>query len=164
MTMSWALLLISCTATAAVAFSLVRFGATAFKRAASAPARSTWVFDSAPAPSRRVPVPPAPVYREPAPEPTAHAPARSTSVFDSSPALSRRVPVPPAPVYREPAPEPTAPKPDDRLLELWAVQVEDGARKMTLATDGCRVTWNRRCKHGHPAWIVDRSYLTLDDA
>jgi hypothetical protein len=78
-------------------------------------------------------------------------------------APSRRVPVAPPPAYTEPAREPTAPQPGDELLELWTVQVEDGARKMSIATDGCRVTWNRRCKHGHAAWVVHLSYLSIDD-
>jgi hypothetical protein len=42
---------------------------------------------------------------------------------------------------------------------MWARQVEAGARKMSIATDGCRVTWNRTCKHGHPSWLVHLGYL-----
>jgi hypothetical protein len=30
---------------------------------------------------------------------------------------------------------------------------------MTVATDGCRVTWIRSCKHGHPRSLVYLDYL-----
>ena len=30
---------------------------------------------------------------------------------------------------------------------------------MSVATDGCRVTWNRTCKHGHLTWLVYLGYL-----
>jgi hypothetical protein len=48
------------------------------------------------------------------------------------------------------------------LLALWASQVEAGTRKMSIATDGCRVTWNRVCKHGHPSWLIHLDYLSRD--
>ena len=83
-----------------------------------------------------------------------------------------------APAAREPAPqaraadaqgpvtahgpEPTGDRPDDQMLALWASQVVAGARKMTVATDGCRVTWNRSCKHGHPSWIVYLDYVSVE--
>lgn len=76
------------------------------------------------------------------------------------------------PAAREPAPqpraeaapgsEPTAERPRDEQLALWASQVAAGTRKMTVATDGCRVTWNRSCKHGHPSWIVYLDYISVD--
>lgn len=53
-----------------------------------------------------------------------------------------------------PAPPPTVARPEADKLALWARQVRDGERTFTLATDGCRVTWNRRCKHGHRSWLV----------
>ena len=54
---------------------------------------------------------------------------------------------------------PTAPEPPARQLRMWARQVESGERKMSIATDGCRVTWDRLCKHGHPSWLVHLGYL-----
>jgi hypothetical protein len=45
------------------------------------------------------------------------------------------------------------------MLALWARQIKAGERKMTIATDGCRVTWSRTCKHGHPSWLVRLGYL-----
>jgi hypothetical protein len=44
-------------------------------------------------------------------------------------------------------------------LILWSRQVTAGERKMSLATDGCRVTWDRTCRHGHPTWLVHLGYL-----
>ena len=56
-------------------------------------------------------------------------------------------------------PAPTAPEPGAAKLARWARQVEAGERTMSIATDGCRVTWNRTCKHGHPSWLVHLGYL-----
>jgi hypothetical protein len=56
-------------------------------------------------------------------------------------------------------PEPTAAAPPVAKLILRASQVKAGTRKMSIATDGCRVTWNRSCKHGHPSWLVHLRYL-----
>ena len=61
-----------------------------------------------------------------------------------------------------PGPEPTAERPQDQQLALWASQVAAGTRKMTVATDGCRVTWNRSCKHGHPSWIVYLGHVSAE--
>jgi hypothetical protein len=58
-----------------------------------------------------------------------------------------------------PAPVPTVPQPEAEKLVLWARQVKSGERTMSIATDGCRVTWNRVCKHGHPSWLVQLGYL-----
>ena len=63
---------------------------------------------------------------------------------------------------REQAPVPSPDRCRDRTpkkLALWASQVKAGERKMSIATDGCRVTWNRTCKHGHPSWLVHLGYL-----
>jgi hypothetical protein len=57
------------------------------------------------------------------------------------------------------APAPTAPEPQAAKLARWARQIEAGERTMSIATDGCRVTWNRTCKHGHPSWLVRLGYL-----
>jgi hypothetical protein len=58
-----------------------------------------------------------------------------------------------------PPPAPTSERPEPARLALWARQVKAGERKMSIATDGCRVTWNRTCKHGHPSWLVYLGYL-----
>ena len=94
----------------------------------------------------------------------AHRRARSSS---SRARPSERAPAPraapprrrAAAVKPEPAPAPTAPRPEAEKLALWARQVVAGERKMSVATDGCRVTWNRTCKHGHPTWLVYLGYL-----
>ena len=79
-----------------------------------------------------------------------------------APARVPRAPSRPAPRRRATVSGPTAPQPDQRLLALWASQVEAGTRKMSVATDGCRVTWNRVCKHGHPTWLVYLHYVSPD--
>jgi hypothetical protein len=56
-------------------------------------------------------------------------------------------------------PAPTTPQPQAEKLALWARQIQTGQRKMSIATDGCRVTWNRTCKHGHPSWLVHLGYV-----
>jgi hypothetical protein len=71
----------------------------------------------------------------------------------------RRSPAAKAAAVQAPPPAPTAARPDARKLALWARQVKAGERKMSIATDGCRVTWNRTCKHGHPSWLVQLGYL-----
>jgi hypothetical protein len=83
------------------------------------------------------------------------------SAFDAT--SSRSVPRSPA---RRPAATviPTVARPEDRELTLWAGQIEAGLRKMTRATDGCRVTWDRSCKHGHPSWLVHLEYLAPPSA
>jgi hypothetical protein len=87
----------------------------------------------------------------PEPDPAARTPAagappaRGTATTASPPAAS--------------AVAPTAPEPPARQLRMWARQVESGERKMSIATDGCRVTWNRLCRHGHPSWLVHLGYL-----
>ena len=58
-----------------------------------------------------------------------------------------------------PAPAPTTSRPDAKKLAAWARQIKAGERKMSIATDGCRVTWNRTCKHGHPSGLVHLGYL-----
>jgi hypothetical protein len=91
--------------------------------------------------------------------PPAASPAPPTRLR-RAPAARRRVA--PAPVA--PAPEPTAERPAAEKLALWARQVKAGERKMSVATDGCRVTWNRICKHGHPSWLVYLGYLKRQPA
>jgi hypothetical protein len=80
-------------------------------------------------------------------------------VLPESPAHASVLPVM-APAQEAPRPPaPTAPEPEREKLELWARQIRAGERKMSVATDGCRVTWNRTCKHGHPTWLVHLGYL-----
>jgi hypothetical protein len=71
----------------------------------------------------------------------------------------RRASATKAAAVQAPPPAPTTARPDARKLALWARQVKAGERKMSIATDGCRVTWNRTCKHGHPSWLVHLGYL-----
>lgn len=100
---------------------------------------------------------------------------RAPAVIASAAAVHERVPqrVAPQPGARPavtrpkhvaaattvPAPAPTAARPEAEQLALWARQVKAGERKLSIATDGCRVTWNRTCKHGHPSWLVHLGYL-----
>lgn len=91
-----------------------------------------------------------------------HAPVAVWSAPDVRAAPAR--PAPPstkaAPARTRTPPAPTAPQPQAEKLALWARQIEAGQRKMSIATDGCRVTWNRTCKHGHPSWLVHLGYVT----
>jgi hypothetical protein len=95
------------------------------------------------------------------PERTTRRPARRVPPQEPKPVPHQRAkPVPP---QRPSAPKPTVAQPHERQLALWASQVAAGTRTMSLATDGCRVTWNRRCKHGHPSWLVHLEYLWPED-
>ena len=99
--------------------------------------------------------------------PTRLEPARTVISVAAAPAVERVRPTrPAAPRAKKaavaeaaPAPAPTAARPEAAKLALWARQVKAGERRMTIATDGCRVTWNRACKHGHPSWLVHLGYL-----
>ena len=99
--------------------------------------------------------------------PTRLEPARTVISVAAAPAVERVRPTrPAAPRAKKaavaeaaPAPAPTAARPQAAKLALWARQVKAGERRMTIATDGCRVTWNRACKHGHPSWLVHLGYL-----
>lgn len=101
-----------------------------------------------------------------APQATRSATPPTATVDASASAVRARPPGPAAPRTRKialakatPAPTPTADRPEAEKLALWARQVRAGERKMSVATDGCRVTWNRVCKHGHPSWLVHLGYL-----
>ena len=100
----------------------------------------------------------APARTPKAPEPPARAPARAptarrhAAAARPATAAARRTATPRAP-------EPTVPEPSPVQLILWSRQVTAGERKMSLATDGCRVTWDRTCRHGHPTWLVHLGYL-----
>ena len=99
--------------------------------------------------------------------PTRPDPARTVIRVARAPAVERERPTrSAAPRAKKvalakptPAPSPTAARPEAAKLALWARQVKAGERRMTVATDGCRVTWNRACKHGHPSWLVHLGYL-----
>ena len=59
-----------------------------------------------------------------------------------------------------PAPAPTTVAPGrEEARRSGPGRSRPGERKMSIATDGCRVTWNRTCKHGHPSWLVHLGYL-----
>ncbi|MDX6553504.1 MAG: hypothetical protein QOH74_1992 [Gaiellales bacterium] len=83
-------------------------------------------------------------------------PRPSRPITTASGARARR---PHAAVSR-PAPAPTVPRPEAEKLALWARQVKAGERTFSIATDGCRVTWDRRCKHGYPSWLVQLGLLS----
>ena len=99
--------------------------------------------------------------------PTRLEPARTVITVAAAPAVERVRPTrPAAPRAKKAAvaeaaaaPAPTVARPEAAKLALWARQVKAGERRMTIATDGCRVTWNRTCKHGHPSWLVRLGYL-----
>jgi hypothetical protein len=164
MTSFWLWVSAGCAACGLLGFSAVRFGARQQGTAAAAPEREIWARRAAaaasereiswqgaaaPAPDRAIPWPPQP---------------RAPQAVGSDTALGERaaapVPATPKPAARpRPVPAPTGPRPEAATLALWARQVKAGERKMSIATDGCRVTWNRTCKHGHPSWLVHLGYL-----
>ena len=104
--------------------------------------------------------------------PTRPEPGRTAIAATGASAVERERPTRPAapraqkvaPAESAPAPPPTVARPEAAKLALWARQVKAGERKMTVATDGCRVTWNRACKHGHPSWLVHLGYLKRQPA
>jgi hypothetical protein len=148
MTPFWLWVAIGCQLSAALGFSAVRYGvpvvrAVAVRRrerpAGSGETPAVVAASTAAVRERAEHRPPTPVTPRSA---GTRAPAR------------RRA----APAAR-PAPAPTAERPDAEKLALWARQVKAGERTFSLATDGCRVTWDRRCKHGHPSWLVHLGVL-----
>jgi hypothetical protein len=150
MTLFWLWVSAGCVACALAAFCVVRLGTRRFER--NAPE------GSAPRPSRPVtPPPPADVVweRVAAERPPVRADPPTLAAERPTRAASRPRPRP----RPQAAPGATAEQPAPEKLALWAGQVRAGERKMSLATDGCRVTWNRICKHGHPSWLVALGYL-----
>jgi hypothetical protein len=149
MTPFWLWVSAGCAASAAFGFSAVRF---------AAPRR----------PSPRAPeteLPEEYEHSQPAAAPqalvaiAAVAPERPATARPSEPIAA----APAASAAAEPGlgadPAPSAPQPHAGKLALWAHQIYAGERTMSVATDGCRVTWDRRCKHGHPSWLVHFGYL-----
>lgn len=143
MTLFWLWVSAGCLACALAGFCAVRMGTRRFERNAPEP--------SAPRPSTPVTAPPpADVVWE---RVAAERPAVSAERRARAASRPRS----------QAAPSPTAEQPAPEKLALWARQVRAGERKMSLATDGCRVTWDRICKHGHPSWLVARGYVDPED-
>ncbi|HEY3613229.1 MAG TPA: hypothetical protein VGK92_05960 [Gaiellales bacterium] len=163
MTGFWLLVAAGCALAAASGFSLVRYAVPSLPkfRAVDPGSIPAWrVLPGTAQPPEPVAAavvavrepPVAPVVEEPPELPVPPVPAPA--------AVPRRAE---APARRRAAaarmPAPTAPEPDAAKLALWARQVKAGERKLSVATDGCRVTWDRTCKHGHPSWLVRLGYL-----
>ena len=165
----WIWITAGCACSALIGFSVVRLGARL--------GNVREVVDSAP---------PVPISRERALPPAlteetlAEEPSLPLTLAEESPATTAVVSERPAARQRRAQPEralllsvpelapkmrarsplaPTAPEPEAEKLALWARQIKAGERKMSVATDGCRVTWNRTCKHRHPSWLVYLGYL-----
>ena len=152
MTPFWLWVAIGCQLSAALGFSAVRYGvpgvrAVAGRRlerpAGSGEAPAVVAASTAPVRERAEHRPPTPAE-----------PATPRSAATRAPARRRAAPA------ARPAPAPTAARPEAEKLALWARQVKAGERTFSLATDGCRVTWDRRCKHGHPSWLVHLGLLS----
>ncbi len=144
----WLWVCFGCAASAAAGFTFTRFAVASRPQFRAADAVSIPV--RAELPEDVVRLPRADLMPEPPVEPPAAEP-RQRATRTRAPATVR------AAATR--TPPPTAPRPDAEKLALWARQIKAGERKMTIATDGCRVTWNRTCKHGHPSWLVRLGYL-----
>jgi hypothetical protein len=171
MTFFWLWVSAGCLACALIGFSMVRLGADLLEGDAwhvpepeqelpEPPATGVPEFFVVPPevlePSARPPLRPAQTHtgaRQPAtpPQPRRARPAESRSVQTTHKAQTNGTP--------KSVLTPTAPRPDAEKLALWTRQIKAGKRQMSVATDGCRVTWNRTCKHGHPTWLVHLGYL-----
>ena len=166
MTLFWLWVSVGCAVSALIGFSTVRLGARRLgtdgwdtpgqvpEPSASPPERAPEVVATA------SPLPELPV--RPAAARTRQVTAKQTTAKQrpqkrAQPKTTKSRPTQPKPAQA--VPSPTAPRPDAEKLALWARQVKAGERKMSVATDGCRVTWNRTCKHGHPTWLVHLGYL-----
>jgi hypothetical protein len=133
----WLWVCCGCAASAAAGFTFTRFAVSNLPRFHAVNPESIPVRDELPESTRSA-------------QPTA---AVATVVRERAAAATKRR----AAATRTPAP--TGPEPEAAKLALWARQIKAGERKMSIATDGCRVTWNRTCKHGHPSWLVRLGYL-----
>jgi hypothetical protein len=156
MTLFWLWVSVGCAVSALIGFSTVRLGARKLGTDAWPPEPSALPPERAPevvataSPLLERPVPPAVTRTRP-------VTAKQTTARQTP--RKRARPKTAQPELAEPAPIPTAPRPDAEKLALWARQVKAGERRMSVATDGCRVTWNRTCKHGHPSWLVHLGYV-----
>ena len=161
MTLFWLWVSVGCALSALIGFSTVRLGARKFGTDAwgapeSARERSASPAERAP----EVVATASPLIERPVrPAVTRTRPITAKQTTAKQTPRKRPQPKTTRPKTAEPVPEPTAPRPDAEKLALWARQVKAGERKMSVATDGCRVTWNRTCKHGHPSWLVHLGYL-----
>ena len=163
MTLFWLWVGAGCAASAAGGFSAVRFVVPKLRRAAEgrrALPAEPHVHARPHGPEKPVGSARAPVTRSRAASPVRKAPRRATPKR-AAPAAS---PARPGTIAAGGlASVVTVQAPDAAKLTLWARQVVAGERKMSMATDGCRVTWNRVCKHGHPTWLVHLGYLPPSD-
>jgi hypothetical protein len=151
MTSFWVWVSAGCALSALFGFAAVRLGARKL-------GGGSWLLEQ---PARTTPQLPRPAVIT-LPEAPVEVPAARVEAprAPEPPEPPAERPLPAAPGARPaPAPAPTAARPDAKKLALWARQVKAGERKMSIATDGCRVTWNRTCKHGHPSWLVHLGYL-----
>jgi hypothetical protein len=172
MSLFWLWVSAGCAASALMGFSMVRLGARQF-------GKDNWQVPGA----QQTPEPPATglsellavapeVLERPArsamppaksrtaaPKPATPARRGRSRPAESRPKQTSRKRAQPKPEPASAPPAPTAPKPDPEQLALWTRQIKAGKRQMSVATDGCRVTWNRTCKHGHPSWLVHLGYL-----
>jgi hypothetical protein len=145
----WLWVAIGCQISALLGFSAVRYGLPGARAVAGRkPERQQAQVEEAPVVAASA----APV-RERAERRPARPPLPATP---RAPAAARRRAAPAA----RPAPPPSVARPEAGKLALWARQVKAGERTFSLATDGCRVTWDRRCKHGHPSWLVHLGLLS----
>ena len=160
MTTYWLLVSAGCACSALFGFSAVRLAPRLLKAREVDPA-STPVWELPPTPAQEPVAATATVVPEPppaAPRPAQPRRAAGAAAPKQSPSgVAPKKPRASAAAQRPRAPTALEPKP--KKLALWARQVKAGERKMSLATDGCRVTWNRTCKHGHPTWLVHLGYL-----
>jgi len=146
----WLWVAVGCQLSAVAGFSAVRYGVPGIRAVAGrrpahprAPAEEPPLVAASAAPIRRRTTGAPATSAPPAPAKAKRAPARRSAA-----AIAR------------PAPAPTIPQPEAEKLALWARQVKAGQRTFSVATDGCRVTWDRRCKHGHPTWLVHLGLLS----
>jgi hypothetical protein len=160
MTFFWLWVGAGCVACALAGFCAVRLGTRRSER--NAADQRNAAEPSAPRPSTPMTAgrPADVVWERVAAEQPAVASERPAVVAERpARAASRPRPRPRPGPRPQAAPRPTAEQPAPEKLAVWAAQVRAGERKMSLASDGCRVTWNRTCKHGHPSWLVALGYL-----
>jgi hypothetical protein len=154
----WHALILACAVSGILGFAVVRLGA-AMSRGRAFYRDLGGAVASVPAPT-----PPHPAAASAGPTRARHhrgASERAIARGSRAP-RAQQYRAQPVPRLRASLPAPSVVQPDDRRLALWAREVAAGTRKMSLATDGCRVTWNRRCKHGHPSWLVYLEYISPD--